>query len=588
MIIDFDGKNFQLECSFRDNAKLHAIPNKRFNKRTSKWVVPPYRKNVEAIVRTVQDAKIMPLAQIAIDNTRKIRVSNLKFPIWYKPKTTPMMHQKEGLDFVYGKDAAALFMEMGTGKTKIGIDWASVLYMESTIDRVLVICPYSIRGNWVDEIKIHGPLEYRTQIIATSTKKMQNDFAKFMEDTRSASKKGRLPVAILGVESVSQGYKKGKAFAMAEDFVSGGKVLVVVDESHFIKTHNANRSENVVWLGNYAVRKLIMTGTPLTQSPLDLYTQFQFLDPDIIGIGSWYAFRNQYAVLEEMRTSAGSYQKEVGYKNIEELAESVGKFVFQSFKKDVLDLPDKVYETVKIAMSKEQSKIYKSMARERIAFIKSKVRDGGPIEIVADNILVSLNFLQQIASGFVMTKVEGQKTPDVEMLMAPKSNPKIREMLRILEELDHSKKVIIWTKYRRENLMVADILRENFGPETVSEFHGGLTGDQRQDNMKWFKRHDGTRFFVATLQTGSVGLTLNESDLVIYFSNSFKFTDRIQSEDRNHRIGQKNSVLYIDLLIENSVEEQIRQAIKDKKSMSDYVAELIAEIGIDKAAATML
>jgi SNF2 family DNA or RNA helicase len=578
MVIDFDTKRelFLIECDFYDNKSLLNLPGRSFDRKTRKWKVEPYRKNKEYIRKALTlKAKVTETAQFELDTVKEIQdCSHLKFPISYQHKLQPYDHQKDALDFIYGLDSAALFMEMGTGKTKVSIDIFSCYRQEEILDKFLIICPFAVRDNWIEELKVHIPIPYEKEIIDTKSKaqiRRVNDLIKTpIKQTK---------VLIVGTESLSQaeinGRKqwikgKGKAFQLIENFLSSGNPGIIVDESHLIKGFKAMRSKNVVYLGTYAKKKLILTGTPIANNPMDLYMQYEFLDPEIIGIGNFYAYKERYAIL-------GGFENRqvVGFQNMDELTKTLGKWTYQCKKADVLDLPAKVHQVRKIKLSKKQLEYYKKVKEDRELIVS---QSAGNIELVVENTLVMYTALQQISSGFIMLRDEDTRKKEIIEIITWDKNPKIKELDNILPSIEG--KIIIWAKYHFEFHHLEQFLIEQYGKESYTMFHGLVPEKDRSLNISKWKTNSECRFLLTNQQMGGVGNTWNEANTSIYYSNTFKYIDRIQSEDRNHRIGQNDHVLYIDIVAENTVEQQILNSIKMKKDVADYVLDCIDKYGI--------
>jgi len=565
---------FYVECPFNLNHVVRALPNRRFMKRTGVWEVPALSRNAEALLKAQQqgqaqfDSECEAAIQGILDKSRVVEKKG--FPIQYPFKTQPFSHQLQALNETYGLDASALYMEMGTGKSKVIIDLACAYFFEGRINAVLVFCPVAIRSNWVGEWKVHAPAEYETMICDPGTKKKEREIEEFI-----TSKTQKLKVLIVGLESISQRDAKtnkptGKSYRLAEKFVLCHNVFAPIDEAHLIKGHDSNRSRNAKSLGLQAMMRQIATGTPIAQGIMDLYMQFEYLSTDIIGIGDFYSFRNRYAVM-------GGFENKqiIGYDNVQELMDLIKPWVFQCTKEEALpDLPDKMYVVRKIKLSKDQRTMYNKVKKDRIAELPDLNPDGSNVELVAENILTMNTALQQIVSGFVTYSKDGEKERQVTEIVKWKGNPKIRELVDVLDE-HRVKPAIIWAKYRREIADIVEALESKFGSGCAVEYHGGVTKEGRDDNEARFKSGKAL-YMVANQATGGVGVTWNVANLTVYMSNTFKYIDRKQSEDRNHRIGQGDKVLYVDIIAEDTVDEVVVDSIANKQDMADFVKESLA------------
>jgi len=571
---------FHLACpiSFELNTAVRSLPNRRYYKKKDLWVAPALSRNAEQITK-LNDAGVINLgpgcAEVILNIKNNISMVNKQgFPKDYKFKigSDPYSHQTTALHEAYDLDQFALYMEMGTGKSKVIIDTACAYFKAHTINALVILCQVSIRSNWVEQFEEHAPIDYDIIVCNPKTKKQEREIDKFIYHRDQT----KLKVFIVGTESISRIDKRtkrptGKAWDLVEKFMLCHNPMMVIDEAHQIKNHDKNRSRNAVSLGLLAKKRMIATGTEVSNSIMDLYMQFEFLNPDIIGIGDYYSFRNRYAVM------GGFEGKQItGYDNIPELMDLIRPWVFQCTKKEALpDLPDKVYSLRKVQLTKEQKDIYVKIKKDRMADLPVLNPDGSNEKLVADNILVMHLALQQIVSGFVTYTQEGQKERRLVEIVKGVTNPKIKELLAILDE-HKDKPVIIWSRFRKEIANIVEALETKYGIGCVAEYHGGVSSESRDINEKAFKTKE-KRFFVSNQATGGVGLTLNVASLSIYMSNNFNYVHRKQSEDRNHRIGQTNKVLYIDILAENTIDNDIKTAINNKQNMADFVRNSLAK-----------
>lgn len=548
MRILFRKPKFIAETTFVENSLVAPLPLKRFNSRTRTWNIPNMRKNCEYMLENLREYMDEDAIVVAEQTKQKAQIKYKPFPTWYNFKTKPFDHQRRALDFAYGLDRHAFFMEMGTGKTKTAIDLITAHMLEGRFNTWIVFCPNSVRHNWAREIKTHCPITPDILVIESGKKVKHSEKP--------------LKVVIVGIESLSGKHRGGTAYTNLVDVVAGEKYAVTLDESHLCKNPDANRSRNVKEIAYGAIVVNVMTGSPVTQGLLDLYMPFDILDPDILGFGSYFAFRSRYAIM-------GGYENRevIGYQNQDELMDTIKPYTFQCKKEEVLDLPPKVYSTRSVQMTKDQKRVYKEINKEMESIIH---QNGESIEVFVEQVLAKYTMLQQVSGGFINhTTGDGERV--TTNLVEPKNNPKILELIDILNQ-NPDRYVIVWAKFRRE---IADIIGALNGQGIKSvEYHGGLSADQREVNLELFTRGQ-ARVFVANQQTGGTGLTLNVADLVVYYSNSLKLSDRMQSEDRCHRIGQDKSVLYVDLVAEGSKDSQIMEVLRDKMDIADYVRNYI-------------
>jgi SNF2 family DNA or RNA helicase len=553
---------FEITCDYVENQYLNGLPSKRYRHGQRLWRANTLSRNSlfllkDPKLRSAMTPKALAVAEKALAGRT---VHREPFPPWYRFKTKPFLHQRQALDYLWGLDRYAIFAEMGTGKTKIAIDLNCARLMSDMADVWVVFCPNSVRDTWIEEWTTHTTTpDIPALFVGDLTKPRIRALVTQADDLQRF-------VAICGLESLSVGLRDGTAYNTLLDLIAGRRYMVTVDESHYIKNPDANRSRNIEHLAQAAKSCGVMTGSPIARTILDLYQQFHVLDPNIIGIGDYFSFRNRYAEF-------GGFENRqiIGYKNVDELMELIKPYVFQCTKAEVLDLPDKLYTRRVVKMAKEQERVYKELIHGFETEVNDLTRSGKPINIIIEHLLVQYNALQQITGGFINYDDDdsGEVVRRSAWIVSPEHNPKVRELIEIAEENDPHQ-IIIWAKFRNEIAMIVEALTKHFGTDCVSEYHGGLDRQQRQDSLRRFKEGK-SRFFVANQQTGGTGLTINEANLVIYFSNSFKLVDRIQSEDRNHRIGQKSEVLYIDLACAGTKDIDILTAIKTKKDLAQWV-----------------
>jgi len=466
----------------------------------------------------------------------------------YKFKTEPYEHQLTALGASHKKENFALFMEMGTGKSKVLIDNIAMLYDRGKINAALIVAPKGVYHNWErQELPIHMPEHVLYQIITWSpveTKKQQGELKKLFIHNED------LVIFLMNIEAFST--KKG--MKIAERFLLSHSALMAIDESTTIKSPTASRTKNVLKLRVLAKYRRILTGAPVTKSPLDLYTQCFFLDPDFLDFSSYYAFKNRYAIMVDRNVGTHSFRHVMGYRRLDELNEKLNNFSYRVLKEDCLDLPEKVYMKRIITLTDEQKKMYSEMKKFALAELEGK-------KTTATSALAQLVRLHQIICGHLTTD-DGE----VRTL----KNNRIKELLDILEETDG--KVIIWAVYRHDIKEITNVLSGRYGKNSVESFFGDTLDRDRQDIIDRFQdRENDLRFFVGNPKTGGYGLTLTASHTVIYYSNSYDLEIRLQSEDRAHRISQDKKVTYIDLITEGTVDELIVKNLRSKINLATKI-----------------
>jgi len=465
----------------------------------------------------------------------------------YKFKTKPYAHQLTALEKSWNKENFAYFMEMGTGKTKVLIDNVAMLYDKGKIDGVLIVAPKGVVKTWYEqELPTHLPdhIENVSILWQPNITKTQQEKLESLFEIESA-----LHILVMNVEALST--DKGVKFA--NKFINSHKALMAIDESTTIKTPTAKRTKNIIGIGQHAKYKRIMTGSPITKNPLDLYTQCEFLDPWLLDFSSYYAFRNRYAEMKTMHVHGRSIQVVDKFQNLGELSDTVKQFSYRVLKEDCLDLPPKVFIKRHVALTPEQKKVYEQMKKAAMAVLNGKVT-------TTMTVLTQLMRLHQITCGYV--------TADDGTVQAVESN-RLNELMSILEDTDG--KVIIWANYQTSVSDIMKALTKKYGANSFVHYYGLTPQEDRQDNIRKFQNNPECRFIIGTPQTGGYGITLTQANTVIYYSNSYDLEKRLQSEDRAHRIGQKKTVTYIDLISEDTVDEKIVKALRDKINIASEV-----------------
>ena len=444
----------------------------------------------------------------------------------YRFKTKPYAHQLEALEKSWAQDTYALFMEMGTGKSKVLVDNIAMLYDRGAVRGALIIAPKGVYKNWdAIEFPTHLPDHIEcTKVLwePTATKKKQAELDTLFADD------DKLKILIMNVEAFST--SKGLDFAHSFLNMLCGRALIGIDESTTIKNPTAKRTKNILKIGNLAKYRRILTGSPVTKSPLDLFSQCMFLDPYLLGYDSYYAYRSRYAKMVDKYFGGRRVQVVDSYRRLDELTDKLKNFSYRVLKEDCLDLPEKVFTKRFVDLTAEQQKVYKEMKHMAIAEL-----NGGVMSTM--NVITQLMRLHQITCGHF--KSDDGKVTHLK-------NNRVDSLMELLEETEG--KVIIWANYREDIKNIVEKLKKAYGEASTVEYHGGVDSKNRQDNITLFQDKNGpTRYFVGNAQTGGYGITLTAANTVIYYSNNYDLEKRLQSEDRAHRIGQTGSVTYIDL-----------------------------------------
>ena len=465
----------------------------------------------------------------------------------YKFKTKPYAHQLKALEMSWNKEVFAYFMEMGTGKSKVLLDNISMLYDKGKINGVLIVAPKGVYKNWYDsEIPTHmvGHIQKKAilwQALINQKQRLKLD-SLFKPEID-------LHILIMNVEAFST--KKGVDFAAR--FLSSHNALFAIDESTTIKNPGAKRTKNILRLSKFGKYRRILTGSPVTKSPLDLYTQCFFLDPFLLDFTSYYAFRNRYAELRTANFSGRSVQVVTGYKNLSELAETLKSFSYRVLKDDCLALPPKTYMKRVIQLTPEQKRVYEQMKKTALATLNGKM-------VTTMNVITQLMRLQQITCGHF--KADDDSIQNIK-------NNRITELMNVLEEMEG--KAIIWAHWRHDIDTIVESIEEWY-PESVLTYYGDTTTEDRQKAIKEIQNPESkVRFLVGTPQTGGYGITLTGASTMIYYSNGYDLEKRQQSEARIDRIGQKKPMTYIDILAEDTIDEKIVKSLRKKVNIATEI-----------------
>jgi SNF2 family DNA or RNA helicase len=455
-----------------------------------------------------------------------------KFPY----KTTPYEHQRNALNQSAEKTQWAYFMEMGTGKTKVTIDNIAYLYLQRKITAALIVAPKSVYTNWESEIEVHMPDVLKYKIYKWNIDKPK-DYYKLNESKD-------LKIFLINVEALST--KRG--FEGCIDFLRKHKLnFVTIDESTTIKNRQAKRTRNILALAKLSYVRRILTGSPITKSPLDLYTQCQFLSPELLGFSSYLAFRNRYAEMTDIPVGSGRYiSVPKYYKRLEELETKLKQFSTRIRKDECLDLKPKVRQKRYIELEGDSKKIYDRLRTSALAIVEDST-------ISFSNKLTEIIKLHQVCNGFT-------KNDDGEIMQL--HTQKLKALDEILEETDG--KVIIWANYIYNIKELIKFLEDKYGKESVVSIYGDIDVQKRKEAVQKIQTNDKVRFLVGNPTTGGFGLTLTAVNTVIYFSNNYNLEVRKQSEDRAHRMGQKGTVVYIDIVAKDTLDEAIMKSLTSK------------------------
>ena len=466
----------------------------------------------------------------------------------YKFKTKPYAHQLVALEKSVEEKEYGYFMEMGTGKSKVLVDNMAMLYDKGKINGALIIAPKGVYNNWYSsEIPTHLASHIKPKMVlwtASTSKAKEKEYQTLFETGFD------LHVLIMNVEAFST--KKGEEFAYK--FLKSHKTLMVVDESTTIKTPTSKRTKAILKLSKNAEYRRILTGSPVTKSPLDLYSQCAFLNENLLDHASYYSFRNRYAHMVERNFGGRRVQIVGNYQRLDELEDILKKFSYRVLKEDCLDLPDKIYIKRNVELTDEQSKAYTTMKSAALALLDGKMA-------TAPHVLTQMMRLHQITCGHLKND---------DGTITELKNNRLNELLDLLDEIEG--KAIIWANYIHDIEHITKAIKKKYGDNSIVQYYGAIDANERQEGIKKFQDEESpARFFIGNPQTGGYGITLTAASTVIYYSNGYDLEKRLQSEDRAHRIGQKKSVTYVDFIAEKTVDEKIVKALRKKINIASQI-----------------
>ena len=457
--------------------------------------------------------------------------------MWKYPyKTKPYEHQRSALNQSANQKEWAYFMEMGTGKTKVTIDNFAYLYFTKKINAVLIIAPKSVYTIWENEIQIHLPNEIKYKIYKWNIDKHK--------DYVNLNKSQDFRIFLINVEALST--KRGLDACV--DYLSKNTSnFVVLDESTTIKNRTAKRSRNILKLRSLSRIRRILTGSPITKSPLDLYTQCQFLNPQLLGFTSYLTFRNRYAEMGDIPVGSGRFISiPKYYKRLDELEDKLKTFSTRIRKDQCLDLKPKIRQKRYIDLEGDNKTLYERLRVHALAIVENST-------ISFSNKLTEIIKLHQVCNGFT-------KNDDGELMQLHKQ--KLNALEEIIDETDG--KIIVFANYIYNINEIVTFLQHKYGKNSTVSIYGAVNVEDRTKAVKRIQEDKNTRFIVINPTTGGFGLTLTACNTVIYFSNNYNLEVRMQSEDRAHRMGQKGSVVYIDIVARNTLDEAIMKSLVNK------------------------
>lgn len=530
----WDKRPQQAPCSVISNGKGKHLLEKTED--VARWIQEEYSSN-----------KISPAASLAIARVLAAKEEAEDFPSTYVYKNPPLEKQREAIHRAWSKPTFALFMQVGTGKTYVVINVSTALFLTGKIDSVIVMCPTGVKPVWEIEVGKHSPINAEVVVVEPDNKHK-------LKELRPSNK---IRYVVVGIEALSQ----GSAADMVMEYASKHRCLGVVDESHLIKNPKSNRTSAAISIGAMCNRRMILTGTSVTQGIEDLFAQFMYLDWKIIGNKSFFSFKAKYCITGGFRGKAI-----IGYQCQDQLLNKISPYTFNVSKREMMDLPDQVYESIQVSPSKEQSKALIELGDpfEMMTVIND-------VEVEVKTILERMLRYQQIVGGHYPCPEDNRAK------IMPGENPKMKAVIDLIESMRPYEKVIIWARFVPEIELIYNTLEDKF-PGAACTYYGSTPEDKRKYILERFQEDPNVRFFVSNQTVGGAGITLTSASNTIYYSNTFSYKDREQSEGRNHRKGQVNKVTYFDIIMDHKIDKLIISALKRKKSIDAYVKEELAAL----------
>jgi hypothetical protein len=492
------------------------------------------------------------------ENTRASKQETLTDSSGYEHKVAPFKHQEKAFLVSRDRNAFALFHEQGTGKTKVIIDTAAYLFEKGEIDTLIVIASNGAHINWVlEEIPVHMPDRIPYQSVYFSINWRDAELRNMMAAARSRQP-GVLQIITFYIEGVrylrdgSEGKMQELILAWMKNTKLG--VMTVVDESTIIKNHSTDQTKFVVKCRVLSKYRRIMTGTPLTTGIENLYSQFLFLDPDILGHTSYSSFKAEYCVM------GGFENREIKhYRNIEKLMKIIDGHSDRVLEKDCLDLPKQRWKRRRFALCPPQQRLYDAYRKQSLAEIQEILGEDQGIKAAKEISIVRALRLQQISCGL---------SPEHDPKRLEGKNERMEALMQEVEECRAGgHKILIWCRFLPD---LRDI-HKALGPAAVGHY-GGIGEDERILARKKIQTDDKTHYLVAS-RSAARSFTFTAADRSIYHSQNSSLDDRLQSQKRNHRIGTTTGVLYTDLELacRGSIDVKIINALRKHKSLADQI-----------------
>lgn len=475
-------------------------------------------------------------------------------------KRQPMEHQRKGFLLSRDRESFALLMEQGTGKTKVTLDTAQWLFLEGKIEALIIVAwPNGVHRNWIEyEIPEDVFLPFKADFWSSNWKSKSRQ--KAYRDLIEKTPKDHLRIFSFNVEAfVSPG-----AQALILELLEKFKTLLVIDQSASIKNHSANRSkfliEEAAPLAKY---RRILDGQPVAEGGHELFSQFKFLDQNIIGHDTWTGFKNEFC-------ETGYFREISGYKNLEELHRRIDGYCYRALADDCLDLPPRVYRRWAFDLSSEEERIWGEMRKKSLAFFEEidweKIEELE--EDVAEEILRNSERLQEkmaLVKNLRLQQISSGWWPAEDFRSIESTPSRLSALLSLLEATEG--KSLIFSRFRAD----LDIIAKALGEEAVS-YRGGMSDEAKEDAKRQFMTNPKVKYFIGQPRTAGIGHTLTAASNVIFYSNDPSLRFREECEKRAHRQGQKADRLFIwDLIASRTHDSKIVKTLQEKKNVANEI-----------------
>ena len=472
----------------------------------------------------------------------------------YPFKTTPYEHQLKAFEASKDRKHFALFMEQRTGKSKVFVDTACYLFSNNKINAALVIAPNGVHNNWhAKQWPDHAwpSVRFISAAWASSPNRSEKAALDALFDLYDYPV---LRILHVNVEALS---RKGKARDFVKRFLDCFTVLAGEDESSDIKNPKAKRTKAVWYVGERAEYSRILNGTPSTKSPLDTYSQFRFMSPDLLGFRSFYAFRNRYAIMKRRHLPGRpAFDEVVGYQNMEELVSRIHEHSYRVTKDECFDLPPRTHHRRNVELSKRQSELYERLRKEALLNLSGE-------DVAVPHVLAQMTRLQQIIGGFV--------PPDVDEAPVP-IDDRVPRMQALLDEIAQMQsKALIWCRFTPEIDAIVKELSKEYGPDSVLRYDGSIKANKRPEIETAFQEDLSVRFLVLQEQAGARGLELYAASYVYWYSANFSLDDYLQANERPHSKQQTKNVAHVHFCSEGTIDERIIDTLESNKEIADMI-----------------